>query len=178
MRRRRTRGQSLAEMALTLPLIAGMLVSLFDFGMLLYAHIQVANAAREGARASALYRTTRYDSTTNLANPSACASGIDGWSVAQVASQAIVTRALTNQGCPDPTGAISSTALGWLDPSPTPTAWTLSVTPSPTNAGPNPGDRATLTLVYPYRLIIISKLVPALSDPISISKSVNYEYTP
>ncbi len=178
MRDQRKRGQALVELALTLPLIAMILVSMFDFGMLLYAHIQVANAVREGARASSLYRSVRYENTSNLSNPAACTSGIEGWSVLDVASQAIVTRALTNQGCRNPTGDISATALGILDPNPSPTSWAITITPAQTNAGPDPGDRATLTITYPYRLIIISKFVRALSDPITISKSVNFEYTP
>ena len=178
MRYERRQGQALVELALTLPLIAVILVSLFDFGMLLYAHIQVANAAREGARASSLYRSVRYENTSNLSSPTACTSGIDGWSVLDVATQAIVTRELTNAGCRNPTGTISATALGILDSNPSPTAWAVIITPTQTNAGPSPGDRATLTITYPYRLIIISKFVRALNDPITISKSVNFEYTP
>jgi len=172
------RGQSLAELALTLPVLVVILLSMFDFGMLLYAHIQVANAAREGARAVSLYRSVRYQNTINLTNPAQCTSGIDGWSTNDIAQQAIVMRALNNQGCRDATGAISASALGWLDPAPNTYPWTVTIIPTQTNAGPNPGDRATLTLAYSYRLIIISSLVPALRDPIVISKSVNFEYTP
>lgn len=178
MDQHRTRGQSLTELAVTLPIILVILLSLFDFGMLLYAHIQVANAAREGARAASLYRSVRYQNTSNLTNPAQCTSGINGWSVDDVAQQAIVTRELNNQGCRDANGAISGTALGWLDPAPVIYPWTTTITPVPTNAGPVPGDRATLTLSYPYRLIIISSFVKALGDPVLISKSVNFEYTP
>jgi Flp pilus assembly protein TadG len=184
MSTRRGRGQALAELALTMPLMAMIIVSLFDFGMVLYAHIQVANAAREGARAASLYRSQRYEyvNPNNYNNPRQCTNGIDGWSLLDVAQQAIVTRSLDGSGngdkCRDASGTITASALGWLPADPTP-AWTVTITPAQTtNAGPSPGDRATLTLSYPYRLIIISKLVPALSDPLTISKSVNFEYTP
>ncbi len=174
MRERHTHGQALAELAVTLPVLAVILVSLFDFGMLLYAHIQVANAAREGARAASLYRSTRFEYTTGKCN------GIDGWSLDDTVQQAIVTRALDNQGCRNASGTIQGTSLGWLDPAPATYPWTATVSPTLTDTanGPTPGDRATLTLVYQYRMIIISKFVPALQDPIQISKSVNYEYTP
>jgi Flp pilus assembly protein TadG len=177
----RRSGQALAELAITLPLIAIILVSMVDVALLLYAHNQVANAAREGARAASLYRSLRYTATNNADtnNPNRqCTSGIDGWSVADIAQQAIVTRALTNQGCRDATGTITASALGWLDPAPTTSPWTLAITPTPTNSGPTPGDRATLTIVYPYRLVILSSFVRALRDPTPISKSVNFEYTP
>jgi Flp pilus assembly protein TadG len=179
MLQHRRSGQALAELAIALPLIAIILVSMVDVALLLYAHNQVANAAREGARAASLYRSLRYTATNDAGNPNRqCTSGIAGWSVTDIAQQAIVTRAITNQGCRDATGAITASAFGWLDPAPATNPWTLTITPVPTNSGPTPGDRATLTLVYPYRLVILSSFVRALRDPTPISKSVNFEYTP
>jgi hypothetical protein len=172
----------MAELALLMPVLAMALMSLVDFGMVLYAHIQVSNAAREGARAASLYRQTRYqylDTSGNSVAP--CSGSIDGWSVQQTAEEAIVTHSkIANggkKGCPDPSGTITATALGWLEPVPTPTTWSVTIDPAYTsNVMPTPGDRATLTLRYPYRLLILSGFVPALQDPVWISKSVDYEY--
>jgi Flp pilus assembly protein TadG len=50
MRRRRTRGQALVELAFVLPLVILMLLGLFDFGRAIYAYNTVSNAAREAAR--------------------------------------------------------------------------------------------------------------------------------
>ncbi len=49
-RRRRTRGQSLVEFALVLPVFLIILSGLMDMGFLLYSRMTVINAAREGAR--------------------------------------------------------------------------------------------------------------------------------
>jgi PKD repeat protein len=47
--RRRTRGQSLVEFALILPVLLVMLAAALDLGRIFYAHITLNNAAREGA---------------------------------------------------------------------------------------------------------------------------------
>jgi hypothetical protein len=49
-RPRKTRGQSLVEFAIVLPLFLLILAGIVDFGMGLYTSITVTNAAREGAR--------------------------------------------------------------------------------------------------------------------------------
>lgn len=176
------RGQSMTELALLLPLLTLALMGVIEFGFLLYAHVQVANAAREAARAASLYRSTRYATISNYTNPPDCASGVDGWSLDQTARQAVVYRALDNQGCPTIAGAITYSALGALDPQPNPTSWTIALAdangflPQSGTTNPTAGARATVTLSYPYRLLVISNLIPALSDPIWISKSVEFEY--
>src|SRR5262245_920972 len=48
-RRRRTRGQSLVEFALILPLLLVFLATVLDLGRIYYANISLLNAAREGA---------------------------------------------------------------------------------------------------------------------------------
>jgi Flp pilus assembly protein TadG len=181
-RQRRGSGQSLVEVALLLPLLGVLLIGLVEFGLILYAHVQVANAAREAARAGSLYRSTRYSTISNYTNPPNCASGIDGWSLMQTMQQAIAYRALNNQGCPTSGGAVLYTSLGALDPQPAPATWTVTINdsngllPQSGSAMPVPGTRSTVTLQYPYRLMILSNLLPFLSDPIWISKSVEYEY--
>jgi len=49
------RGQSLVEMAITLPLMLLLVMGVVDFGVVLYAHVQVAAASGQGARAGSLY---------------------------------------------------------------------------------------------------------------------------
>jgi hypothetical protein len=164
-----------------MPLLALLLVALIEFGLLIYAHVQVANAAREGARAASLYRNRRYASIDNYSNPPDCASGIDGWSLDQTVQQAIVARELESNGCPKTSGAILSTSLGRLDPQPTSPAWTVTVSdpaflPQSGTDMPAAGRRGTVTLRYPYRLPILAPIVPALRDPVWIGKSVEFEY--
>ena len=49
------RGQSLVELALTLPLMTMILMGIIDLSFVLFAHVQVATAAREGARVASLF---------------------------------------------------------------------------------------------------------------------------
>lgn len=197
------RGQALTELALLLPLLALLLVGLIEFGFLLYAHVQVSSAAHEGARAASLYRSTRYsalpDNELSSNNPQTCAPNVAGWSLQQTIEQAIVRypASSSNQtaGCPTTSGTIMYSALGQLDPTrstdalPVPFAcpagdaagWSAGLTPTFTATGtvmPNPGDQATVTLCYPYRLIILSDLLPFLDDPVWVNKSVNFQYQP
>src|ERR671932_178674 len=51
------RGQSLIELALTLPILMLILTGVLDLGRAYYAYITVTNAAREGARWGADYQT-------------------------------------------------------------------------------------------------------------------------
>ncbi len=52
---RGNRGQSLVELALTLPILMMILMGIIDLSFVLYASIQVAAASGEGARAGALF---------------------------------------------------------------------------------------------------------------------------
>jgi Flp pilus assembly protein TadG len=47
-------GQSLVEIALVLPIVLILFLGLAEVGFFLYSHVQVANAAREGARYGSL----------------------------------------------------------------------------------------------------------------------------
>ena len=186
-RYRSANGQSLVETALLLPIVAMLLIGVLEFGLILYAHVQVANAAREAARAASLYRSTRYATVDpSKSDTTNCDGSILGWSLDQVVKQAIVYRELATSGggsgCPKMTSTtVSYTSLGWLDPLPS-TMWTVTVKNTTfipqTNATamPDAGSRATVELKYPYRLMILSKIFPYLSDPIWITKSVDFEF--
>jgi hypothetical protein len=197
--RQRAGAQALTELAMLMPLIALLLIGLLELGFLLHAHVQVTAAAREGARAASLYRSTRYaafsdQQLNNLNNPPSCASGIDGWSLQQTIEQAIVRRALDGNSCPVATGAVEYSALGRLTPDqapagsapapPCPTAdlsgWLVGVAPpfSPGSSEemPQAGAEVTLTLCYPHRLVVAADLLRYYGEPIWISKSVVFQY--
>jgi Flp pilus assembly protein TadG len=179
-------GQSLVETALILPLLTLLLIGLVEFGMLLYAHVQVANAAREAARAASLYNSTRYGPWADGSTINTCEGSIDGWSLNLAVQQAIVNRGIStsgsSKGCPNTSGTIIYTSLGRLDSTAT---FNATVTPAQSTyynattnpkSSPTPGTAGTVTLVYSYQLPIVSNLIPYLSNPISIRKSVQYEY--
>lgn len=77
MLRRRTRrrgehGQGLVEFALVFPIMALLLVAIFDLGRLVFAYNDITNAARSGARVAIVNqgsnaaRTTTIDQATSL----------------------------------------------------------------------------------------------------------------
>jgi TadE-like protein len=180
-RRKRASAQSLVELALVVPLLIVLLTGVFEFGLILYAHVQVSNAAREAARAASLYRSTRFATIeSGKADSTKCDGSLLGWSIDQTAQQAIVYRAVetsgSKKGCPNSSGAIQATSLGWLDPNPS-TTWTVSVDGTTfVNGLPEPGTQATVKLRYPYKLQVISNLFAFFSDPMWIEKSVKFEY--
>ncbi|HEX2987892.1 MAG TPA: TadE/TadG family type IV pilus assembly protein [Chloroflexota bacterium] len=62
---RREKGQSLVELALTLPVVLLLLTGVVDLGFVLYAHIQVASATGEASRVAAHFVG---DATANCGN--------------------------------------------------------------------------------------------------------------
>ncbi len=56
--RRSRSGQSLAELALIMPLLLMIVLGVIDFGRLFGSYIALQNASREGARFASLYSTT------------------------------------------------------------------------------------------------------------------------
>ena len=66
MMKGRTRGQSLVETALILPIVMLLMMGIVDLGFVLYANIQVAAAAGEGARVGSLILLPGSGSTAAL----------------------------------------------------------------------------------------------------------------
>lgn len=56
--RSRPRGQALVEFALIVPVLLAMLLGIIEFGWLIKNNLTIANAARDGARAAALGKST------------------------------------------------------------------------------------------------------------------------
>lgn len=52
--RRRSKGQSLVETAIILPIVLLLVMGIIDFGLLFNNYILISNASREGARKAAL----------------------------------------------------------------------------------------------------------------------------
>lgn len=74
-RQRRTRGQSLVEFALVLPIFFLILAGIMDFGFLLYSRMTVINAAREGARVGITYSDTPTQIPAHVTNAVTGAGG-------------------------------------------------------------------------------------------------------
>ncbi len=70
--RRRSKGQSLVETAIILPVVLLLVMAIIDFGLLFNNYILISNASREGARKAALggtdieVRQTVLNMTTTL----------------------------------------------------------------------------------------------------------------
>jgi Flp pilus assembly protein TadG len=60
------RGQSLVEIALLMPILIILFLGIAEVGFYLFSHVQVANAARSGARAGSLCRLYQTCSDANF----------------------------------------------------------------------------------------------------------------
>ena len=102
-RRRRlgSRGQSLVEFSLVLPVFLLLVAGMVDFGMGLYSNITVLNAAREGARVGI---TDPGDVSAVQARVTAMASGLDttGLTVSTTCQHAPVAPATAWTSCGSP----------------------------------------------------------------------------
>lgn len=77
-RRPRTRGQALVEFALVVPVFLLLLAGMIDFGLGLYSHMTIVNAARDGGRLAATACSTVEPSCSDAvkARVTAAASGL------------------------------------------------------------------------------------------------------
>jgi Flp pilus assembly protein TadG len=96
-RRRRSRGQSLVEFAVVLPVFLLILSGVLDFGFLLYSRMTVINAARDGARIA-----------ISAADPTTIPSIARGQTVA--AGGGLITNGDVTVSCIRPGGSCSFTS--------------------------------------------------------------------
>lgn len=170
------RGQSLVELALTLPLLILLLYGLAEFGFLLYAHVQVTNAAREGARAGSLYLGSRFHYT-------AANGGDDCWDLQEWVENALVQRNRNNNGCPQATFNTAVHSLGLLTPDQCQNAnavncWVLQplqiddvpVTDTPAWIGTHVGDPLRVQVTYRYEMPLLGGVFQI--NPVLIDKTV------
>lgn len=133
--RRGQRGQALVETALMITVLTVLLMGLIEFGFILWAHVQVSNATREGARAGSLWRLNEE---------------VTGLSCYQT-----VRRAVGGNGFGG--GELRST---WNPDVTTSLNCTTTVDPL---VMPAPGENLTVSVSYRYPLPIVSAL-PWLRD--------------
>src|SRR3954468_3081543 len=100
--RRHSRGQSLAEFALVIPLFLVMLFGIIDIGRVIWANDALANAAREGARYASVTgsslvtpTSTKVDIKTDARNYAIAA----GTNVTVTVCYSAVTTASATAGC-------------------------------------------------------------------------------
>ncbi|HSH82919.1 MAG TPA: TadE/TadG family type IV pilus assembly protein [Herpetosiphonaceae bacterium] len=191
IRSRRKNGQSLVELAISLPLLLLILLGLADFGFLLYGHVQVANATREGARAGSLYLSSRFHYTSCFDGPT-CPDGYgdggDCWTLRDWVENTLAERNRDNNtGCPtagykpDPIHS-----FGWLSPTacsanPTgtngPDCWWLRPltyfgSSTEITGKPIAGEPLQVRVAYRYNLPFVGDLIPVFPGSIMIEKTV------
>jgi Flp pilus assembly protein TadG len=146
-------GQSAVEIALLLPLLLLVLMGIIVVAFNFYALIQVSNAAREGARAGALYRITNAASGLNLT---------------QTVQKAVY----------DPGPPINS-ALGGLSVSGGSFNVNSDVQVTGLNgcdiSSPDLGCTFSVRVTYRYTTPVVSKMLPMFPQPLVIVRSVVME---
>ena len=104
-RRDRSRGQSVVEFALVLPILLLLLAATIDFGRLFYLYVAVNNAAKEGALYGARSPLCDDDSNPACANP----NNVD-WHVANEAANLVDSNGnsllATTVACRDTSGVL------------------------------------------------------------------------
>jgi hypothetical protein len=108
-RRERTRGQSLVEFALVLPIMLILLAAAIDLGRLFYAYVAVENAAKEGAFYGSRNPLCDDSGNPNCANPNNVV-----WHVQNEATN-IGSQFSTNVSCWTPAGALVQPMNDCLD---------------------------------------------------------------
>ena len=150
-------GQSAVEIAIMLPLLLTIIAGIVMVGFIMYAFNQVSNAAREGARAGSLYRTTQAQS---------------GWTnILQPVQNAVYDK------------TTGKTALGALPINSSSFVVTRDVAITlakpdgtagdPTN--PRPGDKLTTQVTYSYTVPVLSTFLRVFPQPIVIKRTVMME---
>lgn len=139
-RRATGQAQSMVEFALTAPLLLMLLVGIIELGILFALQVGLANSAREGARAAAVYR---YTGVAPLSGDSGAVATID------TARQLSMSEAITETLSP-------LTATGALTVTVSYPPFTPNVpSPLPAQLAADPyraGDTISVTLEYEHTL--------------------------
>ena len=155
---RSQQGQSAVEIALLLPILLLILFGIVIAGFIFYAHIQVSNAVREGARAGSVYWSTHP---------------ISGLSLQDTVRKAIYD----DKGTITPSDDVS--ALGFLPTTSSNFNVATSLLKPDNTAGdvldPRPGDRLYVSLTYSYTVPIVSAALPMFPQPLKMQSTVMME---
>jgi Flp pilus assembly protein TadG len=155
-----TKGQTLVETALILPILLILVLGIFEFGRAMYIKNTLNNAARAGARAAVVL--PKYDATTNPTGLSpksgkalnaACSFSAENKSVYE-----IVCGSLTS-GIPRGETAVSISAF---------TSYSTATT------APTHGDRITVSVTWANFQTVVSNIIP-LGNGLSGEASMRYE---
>lgn len=161
-----SRGQSLVEFALVLPLLLLILLAIIQFGFIFNTQVTITNAAREGARAATIYP---YSLAGSQSGPPACNT----------------TTKATNDGCRNAYalyyaqqafGTLSRTSPQfvttgtWTQSGSAPTMTytngdivvTYTVPANVADSDPRTGERVTIQVTYRQDLFVplVSALIP------------------
>lgn len=180
LRIRRKKAQSMVEFALILPLLLALLLGLADFGFLLYAHVQVTNATREGTRAASLYLTDRFHYTSCK---DSCQTGYgydtsNCWTLRDWVENGLVERNRDpNSGCPVAGYNTAIHSFGLLSPNTCGSAncWelvSLTSNGTPITGDPVAGEPLQVRVVYRYNMLFLGDLVGFTANPILIDRTV------
>jgi len=126
------KGQSVVEFVLMLPLLLIILAGLLDVGRLYYAYVAVTDAAAEGATYGAVYPPLAAASTCELAQPGDCPPDAPRDIDCLCVRAREATRGLVELEA----GAISVACPGCIEPQPSGSTITVTVTYSFTLATP------------------------------------------
>ncbi len=137
------RGQSLVEITLILPVILILFLGIAEVGFLLFSHVQVANATREGARYGSLCRL--HENCLGSTNPNYA-------DLIEVVESAVIAEAQTLN----------------MDLN---TNTTVNVEPLLT-ANPAVGSPITVTVTYDHASLFVSNFVPMFPTEIPIQHVV------
>ena len=158
------RGQSAVEIALILPVLLILLTGIIMVGFIMYAYNQVSNAAREGARAGSLYRTTQAQS---------------GWTNVLQPVQNVIYDPSTGESA---LGSLPINASSFVVTSSDVVCQIRKEAESYATAyncagvtAPQAGDRLYVQVTYRYTQPILSAFLPVFPQPIVIVKNVMME---
>jgi type II secretory pathway pseudopilin PulG len=192
---RRRSGQAAVEFALVLPVIVILAVMVAELGLLLQAHVQVANAAREAARAGSLYLSGMYQYTSCESEcPSGYGNGGECWTVEDWVDNALRERIRDSSGCPTSSSSSTVHALGRLNPAQCPSAstgsscWFLTslkvggtAVPAgttedwfypPVATASRVGEPVEVTVSYRYEMPFLGGFLSRSFQPLVITKTV------
>ncbi len=132
------KGTTVVEFALVAPLLFVLMFGIFEFGLLLFDKAVITNASREGARAGIVFDTANLRGTDNKVVYSAVDT-----EVKRVVNEYFSSVPLISPGSTS-THSVN-TAI----------------------SGDDPGDTLTVTVTYPFRHLIVSKLTALIGGPLS-----------
>jgi hypothetical protein len=141
---RRDDGQAAFEFVLMFPIFIGLLLLIFDFGILMYEYVSVSNAAREGARYASV----------NCGDSSCTLTEIQNWTVARGGGILKASPTCTSPfGGPTTAAQADMICVNWVDPA---TGTARGATAA------KKGDAVVLTVKHRYGFLFL----PAVNFPV------------